>query len=124
MTEAADREGAKLMIAYRLHFDEASVEAIEMVRSGMIGDPRFFSSVFAQQLSEENSRAKARFWANPLPDMGPYPINAARHLFQAEPLEVFAFSARKEEFVRNSPISLASTASFHLEPPLRLTLRT
>ncbi|HYZ74959.1 MAG TPA: Gfo/Idh/MocA family oxidoreductase [Chthoniobacterales bacterium] len=97
MIEAADREGAKLMIAYRLHFDEASVEAIEMVRSGMIGDPRFFSSVFAQQLSEENSRAKARFWANPLPDMGPYPINAARHLFQAEPLEVFAFSARKEE---------------------------
>jgi glucose-fructose oxidoreductase len=29
--------------------------------------------------------------------MGPYPINAVRHLFRAEPLEVFAFSARKEE---------------------------
>jgi predicted dehydrogenase len=97
MIEAAGRAEAKLMIAYRLHFDEASVEAIETVQSGVIGDPRFFSSVFAQQLSEDNSRAKARFWANPLPDMGPYPINAARHLFRAEPLEVFAFSARKEE---------------------------
>jgi predicted dehydrogenase len=97
MIEAAARTGAKLMIAYRLHFDEASVEAIETVQSGRIGDPRFFSSVFAQQLAEGNSRAKARFWANPLPDMGPYPINAARHIFRAEPLEVFAFSGRKEE---------------------------
>ena len=97
MIEAATREGVKLMIGYRLHFDEATVEAIETVHSGRIGDPRFFSSVFAQQLSEENTRAKARFWANPLPDMGPYPINAARHLFRAEPLEVFGFSARKEE---------------------------
>jgi predicted dehydrogenase len=97
MIEAAGRGKAKLMIAYRLHFEEATIEAIETVRSGIIGDPRFFSSVFAQQLSENNSRAKARFWANPLPDMGPYPINAVRHLFRAEPLEVFAFSARKEE---------------------------
>ncbi len=97
MIEASARGGAKLMIAYRLHFEEATIEAMETVRSGTIGDPRFFSSVFAQQLSENNSRAKARFWANPLPDMGPYPINAVRHLFRAEPLEVFAFSARKEE---------------------------
>jgi predicted dehydrogenase len=97
MIEAAAQGSAKLMIAYRLHFDEATIEAIETVHSGAIGDPRFFSSVFAQQVAEENSRAKARFWANPLPDMGPYPINAARHLFGAEPLEVFAFSARKEE---------------------------
>jgi predicted dehydrogenase len=97
MIEAAGRTGAKLMIAYRLHFDEATIEAIETVHSGTIGDPRFFSSVFAQQLSEESNRAKARFWENPLPDMGPYPINAARHLFRAEPLEVFGFSARKEE---------------------------
>lgn len=66
------------MIAYRLHFDEASVEAIETVQSGIIGDPRFFNSVFTQQLAEDNSRAKARFWANPLPDMGPYPINSAK----------------------------------------------
>lgn len=97
MIEAAARGKAKLMIAYRLHFEEATIEAIETVRSGVIGDPRFFSSVFAQQLSESNSRGKARFWANPLPDMGPYPINTVRHLFRAEPLEVFAFSARKEE---------------------------
>ena len=97
MIEAAAQGNAKLMIAYRLHFDEATIEAIETVHSGTIGYPRFFSSVFAQQLAEENGRAKARFWANPLPDMGPYPINAARHLFGAEPLEVFAFSARKEE---------------------------
>ena len=38
------------MIAYRLHFEEATVEAIETVREGKIGEPRFFSSVFAQQV--------------------------------------------------------------------------
>ena len=53
MIEASARGGAKLMIAYRLHFEEATIEAIETVHSGRIGDPRFFSSVFAQQLSEE-----------------------------------------------------------------------
>jgi glucose-fructose oxidoreductase len=97
MIDASRQSGAKLMIAYRLHFEPATIEAIETLRSGQLGDPRFFSSVFAQQISQQNSRTKAEVWANPLPDMGPYPINAVRHLFQAEPIETFAFAARKNE---------------------------
>ena len=97
MIDASRRSGAKLMIAYRLHFEEATVEAIETVREGKIGQPRFFSSVFAQQVSRENSRTAARNWAGPLPDMGPYPLNAVRQLFEAEPTEVFAFTASLKE---------------------------
>ena len=97
MIAAGKKSGAKLMLAYRLHFEEATVEAIEAVREGKIGEPRIFSSVFTQQVSAENSRTVAKNWAGPLPDMGPYPINAARQLFEAEPTEVFAFSASLKE---------------------------
>ncbi len=97
MIAASEKSGAKLMIAYRLHFEEATVEALETVRAGTLGEPRLFSSVFTQQISEENSRASKENWAGPLPDMGPYPINAVRQLFQAEPTEVFAFRASKDE---------------------------
>ena len=97
MIDASEKSGAKLMIAYRLHFEEATVEALEVVRSGKIGDPRIFSSVFCQQVSEENSRTATGNYAGPLPDMGPYPINAVRQLFQAMPTEVFAFRASKPE---------------------------
>ena len=97
MIAAGKKSGAKLMIAYRLHFEEATVEAIEAVRAGKIGEPRIFSSVFTQQVSSENSRTAAKNWAGPLPDMGPYPINAARQLFEAEPTEVFAVSASLKE---------------------------
>jgi predicted dehydrogenase len=37
MIEAGQKLGAKLMIAYRLHFEEATLEAIETVRSGKLG---------------------------------------------------------------------------------------
>lgn len=97
MIDASEKSGAKLMIAYRLHFEEATIEALETVREGTIGEPRIFNSVFAQQVSADNSRTTRDNWAGPLPDMGPYPINAARQLFQDEPTEVFAFRASKPE---------------------------
>ena len=97
MIDASRKSGAKLMIAYRLHFEEATVEAIETVREGKIGEPRFFSSVFAQQVARENSRTDSKNWAGPMPDMGPYPLNAVRQLFEAEPTEVFAQTASLKE---------------------------
>ena len=90
MIAAAKGSGAKLMIAYRLHFEPGTLKAIERVRSGEIGTVRFFNSSFSQQVSGQNHRAKHGFWAGPVPDMGPYPLNAVRNLFGAEPVEVFA----------------------------------
>ena len=87
---AAAASGAKLMVAYRLHFEPGTLKAIERVRAGEIGTVRFFNSSFSQQVSGQNHRAKHGFWAGPVPDMGPYPLNAARNLFGAEPIEVFA----------------------------------
>ena len=87
---AGKKTGAKLMIAYRLHFEPGTLKAIERVRAGEIGTVRFFNSSFSQPVSGQNHRAKNGFWAGPVPDMGPYPLNAVRNLFGAEPIEVFA----------------------------------
>ena len=87
---AAERSGAKLMIAYRLHHEPGMLEAIRAVRERDFGKVILFNSTFSQQVSASNHRAKHGFWAGPVPDMGPYPINTARTLFGAEPVEVFA----------------------------------
>ena len=90
MMRASQRTGAKLMVAYRLHFEPGTLKAIERVREGEIGTVRFFNSSFSQQVSGQNQRAKHGFWAGPVPDMGPYPLNMVRNLFGAEPIEVSA----------------------------------
>ncbi|MGQ9370628.1 Gfo/Idh/MocA family protein [Azospirillum sp. A39] len=97
IVEAAAASPAKLMVGYRLHFEPATVEALEIVHAGRLGEVRLFSSVFTQQVAGANHRAKAGNWAGPVADMGPYPINMARHVFQADPVEVMAFAARGDE---------------------------
>ena len=95
---AAQKEkGAKLMVAYRLHFEPATVAAVERVRSGELGEVHLFSSTFAQLLDPANHRARSGLEAGPVLDMGPYPINAARNLFEDEPTEAFATGVRHPE---------------------------
>jgi predicted dehydrogenase len=85
---------AKLMVAYRLHFEPATVAAIERVRNSELGQVHLFTSTFAQMVDPNNHRAKSGTAAGPLFDMGPYPVNAVRNLFGAEPTEVMAFGSR------------------------------
>lgn len=91
---AAKASGAKLLIAYRLHFEPGTLEAIRRVRSGEFGEIRSFVSNFSQFVSPSNHRAKHGYWAGPVTDMGPYPLNAVRNLFGAEPVEVSAMGIR------------------------------
>lgn len=92
MIRAAEESGIKLMIAYRLHFEEANMTAVELVRSGKIGEPRFFVGSHMQVVAPENIRLDGREGYGPVMDMGVYPINAARYLFRSEPISVTAFS--------------------------------
>jgi len=92
MIEAAHQNHAKLMIAYRLHFEAGNLEAIRLAKSGKLGDPRVFTSEFAQQVADDNvcvSESVAR-GGGPVYDMGVSCINAARYLFGSEPTEVLA----------------------------------
>jgi predicted dehydrogenase len=94
MIRAAEKNGIKLMVAYRLHFEEANLKAIDLVQSGKLGDARLFDSVFTMQVKEGDIRLNPReLGGGPLYDIGVYCINAVRNLFGAEPMEVVAFSA-------------------------------
>ena len=95
--EAQSASNAKLMVAYRLHFEPATLSVIELIRSGKLGEVRCFSSVFAQNVKRGNHRATSGVEAGPLFDMGPYPINAVRNIFETEPIEVSAAGSRHPE---------------------------
>lgn len=98
MINASEQNHTKLMIAYRLHFEAGNLEAIKLANSGRIGDPRFFTSEFAQQVTDDNVRVKesVSHGGGPLYDMGVYCINAARYLFRAEPVEITALAESKK----------------------------
>ncbi len=97
MIEECKRNRVKLMTAYRLHFDKANLEAIKMATSGKIGEARYFNSIFSMQAKEGNIRLRKKLGGGTLYDIGIYCINAARYLFQDEPIEVSAFSANNGE---------------------------
>jgi predicted dehydrogenase len=94
MIRAAEDHRVKLMVGYRLHFEEANLKAIDVVQSGKLGDPRLFDSVFTMTVKEGDIRLNPReLGGGTLYDIGIYCINAVRNLFGAEPMEVVAFSA-------------------------------
>ena len=97
MIRACDSNGVKLMIAYRLHLEPANLAAVEVVQSGQIGEPRVFNSMFSQQVEAGNIRVRQATGGGTIDDIGIYCINAARYLFQDEPIEVFATAASRGE---------------------------
>lgn len=92
MIQAAQTANVRLMVAYRLHFEQGNLDTVETIRSGQIGEPRIFDSIFSQQVQEGNSRLKKDIGGGPIYDMGVYCINAARYLFRSEPEEVFGWN--------------------------------
>ncbi|MBE7182880.1 MAG: Gfo/Idh/MocA family oxidoreductase [Methylobacterium mesophilicum] len=96
IAEAAKASSAKLMVAYRLHFEPATLDAIRRIRKGELGKILAFTSCFTQKVDPENHRAKSGIEAGPLFDMGPYPINAIRYLFGTEPEEVVSAVATRQ----------------------------
>ena len=97
MVAACKRNRVKLMTAYRLHFERANLEAIHIVNSGKIGEPRYFNSTFSMQARDPNIRLKRKMAGGPLRDLGIYCINATRYLFKAEPTEVIALTASGDD---------------------------
>ena len=97
MIRAVDRHDVKLMIAYRLHFEQANLSAVEVVRSGKLGEPRVFSSVFTMDVKKGDIRLRKETGGGTLYDIGIYCINAARYLFRDEPIEAMAMSANNGE---------------------------
>ena len=88
----------KLMIAYRLHFERANLEAAQLASSGKLGDLRYFSSDFSMQVNEGNIRLRpVTAGGGPLYDIGIYCLNAARYCFAEDPIEVWASATRSAD---------------------------
>jgi predicted dehydrogenase len=92
MIEACRENNVKLMIAYRLHFEAINLKAVDLVRRGRIGEPKFFNSSFSMTVQPGDIRTKKELGGGTLYDIGIYCINASRYLFRAEPKEVMAAS--------------------------------
>jgi predicted dehydrogenase len=93
MIAACRDAGVKLMTAYRLHFDPTTLEVLDLVKRGRIGEPRFMTAAFSMQATPGGIRTRPETGGGTLYDLGVYCIQAARLLFDAEPDEVFAVSA-------------------------------
>jgi predicted dehydrogenase len=113
MIAACEKADARLMIAYRLHFAPAHVQAVELARSGKLGELRFFSSIFGMQVKPDNIRTDPKDGGGPLRDLGVYCINAARYLFDDEPVEVRATTMAKRGDKRFRAVEEMATAILH-----------
>jgi predicted dehydrogenase len=102
MIDAARAAGVKLMVAYRLHFERANLEAGEIVRSGRLGEARLFNSTFCTPVVPGNIRVRRETGGGVLYDIGIYCINAARSIFRDEPVEVRAMTAGRLDQVEES----------------------
>lgn len=114
MIAECERAKVKLMIAYRLHFERANLEAVKLARSGKLGDLRFFSSQFSMQVKDkDNIRLKRETAGGPLYDIGIYCMNAARMLFAAEPVAVSATTVNSgDKRFHEVPETVAATLDF------------
>jgi predicted dehydrogenase len=94
MIQAAEASRVRLMTAYRLHFEAANMRAVEIAKSGKLGEPRLFTSTFTMQVRPGDIRLQHALGGGTLYDIGVYCIQAARYLFRADPIEVRAMQAR------------------------------
>ncbi|MGK3997568.1 Gfo/Idh/MocA family protein [Sorangium sp. So ce1024] len=97
MIRATKDRGVKLMIAYRLHFEEGNLKAVEIARSGKLGEVRVFTSLFTHVVRPGDIRTRSDQGGGALFDLGVYCVNAARYLFREEPSEALAVSLRLDE---------------------------
>lgn len=115
MQAAADEAGVYLLTAYRLHNAAAMLKLSELIQGGAIGDPRFFSSHFGFQITTVNHRLDQSHWGGPLQDLGVYCLNAARHVFGSEPVEIQAMSGNDAGDPRFAEVDAAITATLRFD---------
>lgn len=99
MIQAAENNHIKLMIAYRLHLDPSTLDAVKIAQSKILGELKIFNSVFTMEVKDPNNirLQDSSIGGGPLYDIGIYCINTARKLFKSNPIEVFAMAATKTD---------------------------
>ncbi len=89
--EAADRAGRVLVEAFFWRHHPQVGRALELLRSGAVGEPRLVRSAFSFPLDEARSiLLQPDLDGGSLMDVGCYSVNGARVLLGAEPERVYA----------------------------------
>ena len=91
MISACAAANRKLMIAYRCQLEPTNLRAIEIVRSGVLGQVQAIESANGFNIKAGEWRLNKQLaGGGPLMDVGVYSLNACRYLTGEEPTSIFA----------------------------------
>jgi len=94
MIEACEKHHVKLMIAYRCQYNPLHLKAIELIRSGQMGQVQIIEAAFGFNIKPGEWRLNKKMaGGGPLMDVGIYCLNASRYLTGEEPTEIKANSS-------------------------------
>ena len=99
MVDACKAANVKLMIAYRMQYEPLTLEAIQRLRNGEIGDVRAIEAAFGFNSAPGVWRLQKKLAGGGcLMDVGIYCLNATRYLTGEEPADfkAFAYSDAKD----------------------------
>jgi len=90
-----DRTDRRIEEAFMVRTHPQWLTALDLVRSGRIGEPRAISGAFSYfNRDPENIRNVPAYGGGALMDIGCYPVTMSRYLFQDEPRRVMALIER------------------------------
>ncbi len=98
MIDACHAHKVHLMIAYRLWYDPTVARALELVKSGAIGQVQSFAGAFiGQQPTGAWRLNKALAGGGSIFDLGIYPLNAIRYIIGEDPSAYTAVVSTREK---------------------------
>ena len=94
MIAACREANVKLMIAYRCQYHPSHLKAIELIRSGAVGQVQAIESAFGFNIKPGEWRLNKKMaGGGPLVDVGIYSLNATRYLTGENPLDIKAYAS-------------------------------
>ncbi|MFP5228055.1 MAG: Gfo/Idh/MocA family protein [Acidobacteriota bacterium] len=91
MIEACKKHNVKLMIAYRCQYNPLHLKAIDLIRSGQLGQVQTIEGSFGFNIRPGEWRLNKKMaGGGPLMDVGIYALNASRYLTGEEPGDIKA----------------------------------
>src|SRR5579885_1179720 len=94
MIHACRKANVMLMIAYRCQYHPLHLKAIELIRSGAVGQVQAIESAFGFNVAPGDWRlSKKMAGGGPLVDVGIYCLNATRYLTGENPLDIKAYAS-------------------------------
>jgi len=94
MIAACRAARVKLMIAYRCHYEPTNLKAIQLIRTGALGQVQAIESTFGFNIGPGEWRLNKKLaGGGPLFDVGIYSLNACRYLTGEEPEHIAAYAS-------------------------------